>query len=183
MAVGWDRPAPPAEEAAIARVERELGIELPADYREFLGSQNGGKPEPNSYNQRVTVRYFYCAGPTDDEYVDDLETAARRYWPEGRPDDPIDPSFLPIGEEDAGNVICLKVRGEDYGAAYSWDHELAVSGGCTTPLGAPVGASTPRAHPRRPHPSATDEKVGTGARHPSVTTVGVHNGPQGAFTW
>jgi hypothetical protein len=74
---------------------------------------------------------------------------------------------------------------EDYGTAYSWDHELAVSGGCTTPLGAPVGASTPRAHPRLPHlghtyqdgvpdehPSATDEKVGTGARHPSVTTVG-----------
>ena len=129
MAVGWDRPGPPADEAAIARVERELGFDLPADYREFLERQNGGKPELNFYDRQVTVRYFYSAGPTDDEYVDDLETAARNYWPPSRPGDPIDPSFLPIGENVFGNVICLKVRGEDYGAVYFWDHELAVSVG------------------------------------------------------
>jgi hypothetical protein len=124
MAVGWDRPAPPADEAAIARVERELGFELPADYREFLRRQNGGKPEPNSYNRRVGVRYLYSAGPNDDEYVDDLEEAAMRSWADPMtdpPEDPMDRSLLPIGEEDLGNVICLKVGSEDYGAVYFWD--------------------------------------------------------------
>jgi len=137
MAVGWDRPAPPAEEAAIARVERELGIELPADYREFLGKQNGGEPESNFFpagDGFGHVRYLYSAGPTEVEDIDDLEEAARAYWPPSRPGDPIDPSFLPIGEEDVGNVICLKVRGEDYGAVYFWDHELAVSVGPYTRL-------------------------------------------------
>jgi len=130
MAVGWDRPAPPAEEAAIARVERELGFELPADYREFLERQNGGKPEPNFYNQRVTVRYLYSAGPTDDEYVDDLVTEARRFWSDRMtdpPEDPMDRSLLPIGENVFSNIICLRISGDERGAVYFRDHDIPES--------------------------------------------------------
>jgi cell wall assembly regulator SMI1 len=129
MAVGFRKALTSAPPGAIESVEARLEITLPDDYKEFLGRHNGGYLEPNFYNRRVTVRYFYSAGPNDDEHVDDLETAARNYWPPNRPGDPIDPSFLPIGENVFGNVICLKVRGEDYGAVYFWDHELAVSVG------------------------------------------------------
>jgi len=121
MAVGWDRPAPPAEEAAIARVERELGIELPADYRESLGRQNGGEPEPNFYSRRASVRYLYSAGQTGLEDIDDLETEARRSWADPQtdpPEDPMDPSLLPIGEDEGVNLICLVVSGKDAGAVY-----------------------------------------------------------------
>jgi len=130
MAVGWDRPAPPAEEAAIARVERELGIELPAEYRDFLGRQNGGEPEPNFYNRQVGVRYFYSAGPTDDEYVDDLEEAARRFWSDRMtdpPEDPMDRSLLPIGEDAGNNLICLRISGDERGAVYFRDHDIPES--------------------------------------------------------
>ena len=133
MAVGWDRPAPPAEEAAIARVERELGIELPVDYREFLGRQNGGEPESNFFpagDGFGHVRYLYSAGPTEVEDVDDLEEAARRAWSDPKtdpPENPMDRSLLPIGEEDLGNIICLRVSGDERGAVYFRDHEVPES--------------------------------------------------------
>jgi len=137
MAVGFERALPPAPPGAIETVEARLEITLPDDYKEFLRRHNGGYVESNFFPAGGGcghVRYLYSAGPNDDEYVDDLEGAARRYWPPSRPGDPIDPSFLPIGEEDLGNVICLKVGGEDYGAVYFWDHELAVSVGPYTHL-------------------------------------------------
>lgn len=39
------------------------------------------------------------------------------------PDPEIDPEYLPIGEDDSGNVVCLKVRGDDRGAVYFWTHD------------------------------------------------------------
>ena len=134
MALGWDRPAPPAQEAAIARVERELGIELPADYREFLGRQNGGEPEQNFYPPGEgfgRARYLYSAGPTDLEDIDDLVAEARRSWADPMtdpPEDPMDRSLLPIGEDAFANLICLKVSGgEDYGAVYFRDSDVPES--------------------------------------------------------
>jgi len=130
MAVGWDRPAPPAEETAITRVEHELGIELPAEYREFLGRQNGGEPEPNFLEGGediggAHVRYFLSAGPSGIEGLEDLESVRWEYSRDGDADYVLDTSVLPIGQDAFGNLICLKVSGEDYGAVYIWDHEEA----------------------------------------------------------
>ncbi|MDP8942618.1 MAG: SMI1/KNR4 family protein [Actinomycetota bacterium] len=126
MAVAFDEPAPPASPQAIEQVERSLDIVLPEDYRRFLRQQNGGYLEPNAHEQGrgVRVRYLYSADPTGDEHLDDLESVAWLYSPEGEADDELDPGFLPIGEDDGGNLICLKVSGDDYGAVYFWEHEV-----------------------------------------------------------
>jgi cell wall assembly regulator SMI1 len=127
LTIDFDRPAPPASPEAIAGVEARLGVALPGDYKAFLEQQNGGKPRQNLLEGGddiggAAVRYFYSAGSNDDEYVDDLESAASLYR---GPEHQLDPSFLPIGEDDFGNLTCLKVGGEDYGAVYIWDHEEA----------------------------------------------------------
>ena len=101
------RPAPPAQGlSSLERVRARLlptpraGAPPRALSKEFLRRHTAATSSRTSTIGMVGVRYLYGAGPTDGEYVDDLETAARRYWPEGRPDDPIDLSFLPIGEEE-----------------------------------------------------------------------------------
>jgi hypothetical protein len=125
VTIGFDRSAPPASPEAIRGVESRLGVALPDDYKAFLRQQNGGKPEQNFLEGGddiggAAVRYFYSAGSNEDEYVDDLESIASLYR---GPEHQLNLGFLPIGEDDFGNLTCLKVGGEDYGAVYIWDHE------------------------------------------------------------
>jgi cell wall assembly regulator SMI1 len=125
MAVGFVQGFPPASADEIERVESELGVELPGDYRAFLQRQNGGDLEENFLPPEAdaSARYLYSAGPNDDDDIDDLVTAATFYSPDSPADPEIDPAYLPIGEDDGGNVVCLKVRGDDRGAVYFWAHD------------------------------------------------------------
>jgi hypothetical protein len=125
VAVGFDQAFPPASPEEIERVESELEVELPDDYREFLQRQNGGDLEENFLPPEAdaSARYLYSAGPNDDDDIDDLVSAATFYSPDSPADPEIDPDYLPIGEDDGGNVVCLKVRGDDRGAVYFWTHD------------------------------------------------------------
>jgi cell wall assembly regulator SMI1 len=125
MTIAFDEPVPPASPDAIRQAESRLGVTLPDDYKAFLREQNGGEPEMNFLEGGddiggAHVRYFLSAGPNEVEDVDDLESTASAYW---GPEHQLDPGVLPIGEDAFGNLICLKVSGEDYGAVYIWDHE------------------------------------------------------------
>jgi SMI1 / KNR4 family (SUKH-1) len=125
MAVGFQRALPGASKAEIERVEEELGIELPDDYRRFLERTGGGYLEDNflAPEAEANVRYLYSPGPNDEEHIFDLLSAAEFYSPASPSDPSIDPDYLPTGEDDGDNVICLKVRGEDSGAVYLWAHD------------------------------------------------------------
>jgi hypothetical protein len=125
MAVGFERAFPGASPEQIESVEAELGVELPGDYRRFLARTGGGYLEANFLPPEAdaSVRYLYSAGPNDDDHIFDLVTAARFYAPDSPSDPEIDPDYLPIGEDDGDNVICLKVRGGDRGAVYFWTHD------------------------------------------------------------
>lgn len=127
MAVGFSRSQGPAHPGAIEQVESRLGIELPQDYRRFLQTTNGGVPKSNFLppEANASARYLYSAGPNDDEYLEDLESIAHLYSADGEVDDETLPGFLPIGEDDGSNLVCLKVTGEDYGAVYFWSHEMS----------------------------------------------------------
>jgi cell wall assembly regulator SMI1 len=114
MAVGFERAFPGASTEQIESVEAELGLELPEGYRRFLARHDGGHLEGNFLPPEAdaSARYLYSAGPNDDEDILDLVSAAT-----------VHPDYLAVGEDDGGNVICLKVRGEDCGAAYFWTHD------------------------------------------------------------
>jgi SMI1 / KNR4 family (SUKH-1) len=125
MAVRFEQAFPGASAEQIESVEEELGVELPDDYRRFLERHNGGDLEDNFLPPKAdaSARYLYSAGPNADDDIYDLVSAAAFYRP-GSPADPeIDADYLPIGEDDGGNVICLKVRGDDGGAVYLWSHD------------------------------------------------------------
>jgi hypothetical protein len=125
MAVGVIEVLPPAEPTAIEEVESRLGVKLPEGYVSFLRKQNGSYLEENFLpDTEASVRYLYSAGSNDHEHIDDLVSIARQYSPEGEADDVIARDFLPIGEDEGGNLICLKIGGDDRGGVYFWDHEV-----------------------------------------------------------
>ena len=52
----WEPPKP-ATETQIVAFERLIGSALPADYREYLRTVNGGSPEPATYHGPVISLY------------------------------------------------------------------------------------------------------------------------------
>ena len=118
MAVGFERAFQGASPEQIESVEAELDVQLPDDYRRFLARTSGGYLEANFLppEANASVRYLYSAGPNDDEHIFDLVSAAAFYTQ-------IDRDYLPIGEDEGDNLICLKVHGKDRGAAYLWAHD------------------------------------------------------------
>lgn len=102
----------------VAALEQRIGQGLPGDYRQFLLDVNGGEPEVNYYppaeDLGVSVRDFFQLG-SDDRYIS-LETHLDVYA--GR----VPPDFLPVANDDGGDLICLSLRDHDYGRVYLWDH-------------------------------------------------------------
>lgn len=106
-------------EEKVADFERKIEIQLPTDYREFLLTHNGGKPEPDSFNignnDTSSVRSFY--GLHSDPYSN-LAEHLDIY--KGR----ISGNVIPITGDPCGNQVCLGVKGKHRGKVYFWDHEL-----------------------------------------------------------
>lgn len=110
----------------ILRLEHQLGVPLPEDYRSFLIQHNGGRPAPNVFSIATdgtatddTIAWFLCIKP--DDVNDILETASAL---QGR----IPGYLLPIAVDPFGNYICIGISGSDYGRIYFWDHELESTG-------------------------------------------------------
>ena len=100
--------------------ERQLGVELPQDYRDFLLEKNGGYPEPGALaipgTSDVTQVSRFLA--LDGELWDDLEVYRDRY--EGR----VPPGWLPIGYDGFGNLLLLGMIAANRGFIAFWNHEL-----------------------------------------------------------
>lgn len=128
MAVDFTEPLPPASDDAIEEVEHSLGLSLPADYRGFLAEHNGGYMEENFLPPGdASVRYFYSAGLNDSKYIDDLVSALHRlYLPDVDLSYQLRTGFLPVGEDEGGNLVCLKAVGEDSGSVWLWSHDAAL---------------------------------------------------------
>ena len=107
---------PAATALAVEELERRVGT-LPAEYREFLLSADGGQPEPNvdQEHQECGVSEFFSIQAAI-EQRDKLR---------GR----VPSDFLPIASAAGGNLVCLRIRGEDVGSVYFWDHELEPASG------------------------------------------------------
>ena len=103
----------------LVKLESHIGRQLPAEFREFLLSKNGARPEPNIYefgNNSTAVERFLGISDKD---ADDLAAVNRMY--EGR----LPPDMIAIATAAGGNLICLHVKN---GAVYFWDHEREAMG-------------------------------------------------------
>lgn len=98
--------------------ERELGIRLPDEYRDFLLAHNGGYPDPDVFTlpagRREMVDRFLGISPGRS---DDLRRYRIVYG--GR----LPSELLPVAHDSGGNLICLSILGEHRGMVFFWDHE------------------------------------------------------------
>ena len=104
--------------ADVVAFELRIGFELPADYRAFLLKYNGGRPGPNMIRNAeigdCCVKQYF--GIREEEHFS-LETKWQRMRQRVLADQ------LAIAIDDFGNLFCISVGTDDYGALYFWDHE------------------------------------------------------------
>jgi hypothetical protein len=111
---------PPLHEEELKSFEREHGFSLPADYKQFLLSTNGGRPERDLLTihglksnplGRIHV-FFGLKDPVESCNLDwNLQVFRDR----------IPASYLPIATTEGADKICLDMTGEHAGAVYYWD--------------------------------------------------------------
>jgi hypothetical protein len=117
----------PLADGEIADIERAIGHQLPALYRQFL-SRYGA----SGFQRLVLFRSARRLPPHISDWGGDYLSALYGKEPEGRdmfdlltrirfykgrmPD-----SMIPIGDNGLGNQICLGVSGEAFGKVFYWD--------------------------------------------------------------
>jgi cell wall assembly regulator SMI1 len=118
---------PRMDEMRIREFERQLGITLPHDYRNFLVAHNGGRPDPSGFsmtgdplNPSGTIHWFFGIHNGQNYNLSQKYSVYQ-----GR----IPSNFLPIAGDPGGNLLCLSISGEDVGNVYFWDHEDEASEG------------------------------------------------------
>jgi SMI1-KNR4 cell-wall len=111
-----------ASEQAIQEFESQFGGRFPDDYRLFLSTTNGGRPDPSALTFRAgdsisdcSVRYFLTLDKKEKRYS--LHQFLSTYG------DRIPKGLVPIACDSFGNLLLLDVGGPNSGAVYFWDHE------------------------------------------------------------
>ncbi len=111
----------PLTQRELEIVESRLGHSLPSEYRDFLKTVNGGIPIPDTV--KYEGEYFDYVGALfavrNNMYSNDLFRNIEEY------DEYILKHYLPIGNSPGGDIYCLSLRPEEFGAVYYWDHEEA----------------------------------------------------------
>lgn len=127
MSVNFIKQGKRTSPAAIDAVEKQLGLEFPKDFRDFLLQSNGGRLEDNEFDvPRIgtgaggIVEFF---GIRPGHRIEDLSSEFTRM--EAR----VPKGFVPVADAEGGNVICICAKGRDSGAVFYWDHELEPSEG------------------------------------------------------
>jgi hypothetical protein len=108
-------------DADILALEKKIGTNLPADYKEFLMRSNGGRPDP---------KFFPIRGFENNPFgqvqgflgIDDPEESCRLDWKYRAFRGRIPANFFPIACEDGGSLICLCLSGPDTGHVYYWNY-------------------------------------------------------------
>lgn len=111
---------PPLSPHDILQVERRLGVTLPEDYKAFLFTHNGGRPNLDAFpihgmpmNPNGGIQKFY--GIIRVMGASHIESSYSRL--KGK----IPPNLFPIACTDGGSEVCLSLWGDDQGAVYLWD--------------------------------------------------------------
>jgi hypothetical protein len=105
----------------VEEFERKLDITLPEDYRDFLISNNGGKPSIRKFitldtKIKSSLMFFI-------PLIADTNVSLDTYYEEFNRKGLILKQFIPIGIDPVNNLLCLSIKGEDKGSVYYWDKE------------------------------------------------------------
>lgn len=112
-----------ATEAQVAAFELELGVAIPAEFRQCLLEHNGALPDP---------AYYYVNGP-DDQFWSDIFRLYGIGKPHhepyiGDPENDATPNdMLIIGDDGTGGRIGMGLRGDRRDEVYYLDHNYAMN--------------------------------------------------------
>ncbi len=106
----------------IKQFEKQIGVEFPKDYIDFLANSNGGEPKFNTFEYKLQdgrvwtggVRYFFGFNLDRIQNIDFFASMRGDRTPE---------NMIPIGLDDGGNFILLALSERDKGKVYFWDHD------------------------------------------------------------
>lgn len=110
----------------LARFEKRVGSTLPLQYREFLLKHNGGEPEPAYFEiseSQGDSHLHHVLGLHDGPDYLRLDRHYEGYLHR------MPASIIPIAGDDAGNAICIGIRGLHIGKVFFWDHEREAEDG------------------------------------------------------
>ena len=109
--------------------EKELNLRLPSDYKMFMLKNNGGMPEDDvvfdyydvvsESTKRAVIQEFYILYPEENYEIDNIKNICKGFWEDGF----LSNSMFSIGSDPAGNIICISLSDDDYGAVYLCNHE------------------------------------------------------------
>ena len=116
-----DRRWGPLDEQTVVDFEARNGIELPADYGDFLLTHHGGATDPNFYwvqggDWGSGIESFYGFGIDGYrllEYLDHRESIG------------LAADLLAIGDDGCCNLLAIAISGTRSGNVYFVDHEFA----------------------------------------------------------
>jgi hypothetical protein len=103
----------------IRALAKALDAELPQAYIEFLLKYNGGKFVEDTFALEESREYVdrFCR-IEQESYDDILQTTTQTYK------NRIPKDCIIIAKALGGNLVCLSVKGKDYGKVYFWDHNF-----------------------------------------------------------
>lgn len=106
----------PTSEQAIERLEHDLGVALPADYRAFLLRTNGGVPYPeDAYRHERYSSILSKFYSVEHERVSFTIAQKRLQLEDRMPTD-----LLAIANDLGGSQICLGIGDDNRGKVYLW---------------------------------------------------------------
>jgi hypothetical protein len=111
-------------EVDITALEREIRVNLPHEYKNFLLECNNGSPEPYGVpiencpqcGQFVWLHLFFG--------IDSLHETYDIAYIYHIVKDRIPSDCIPIATDPGGNLICLSVSGTNVGYVWFWDHNF-----------------------------------------------------------
>lgn len=108
--------------SSIGELESIVKAGLPEDYRHFLETENGGRPEPSTFSfqqyggpQDSILDWFFTLNRDEPIYY--IPNKVKTFT------DRIPPQLLPIACDPLGNLVLLDLRSDSHGSVYFWDHE------------------------------------------------------------
>jgi hypothetical protein len=111
----------PAPAEAINATENRLGVKLPADYKQFLQTTNGGSPHPDCFvvPERGESLIAILYGVRDERIPGDLEYEHElvTLW------EPLPAGFVAIGDNPGGCPLLMATLGDDAGRLFFWDRK------------------------------------------------------------
>ncbi|QEG29619.1 SMI1 / KNR4 family protein [Gemmata obscuriglobus] len=109
----------PVSAAVVNAAEKRLGVRLPADYKRFLRTINGGCPDPQEFvvpNRGPALAAIFYGVRSERTHADlEYEQEQATLW------DPLPPGFLAIGHDPGGNTFLLATFAPDAGRVFFWD--------------------------------------------------------------